>query len=115
MVADLVHFARCVVDSDHTIYIVMAFSSCRLAKVKHARQRVVLLSSCFPDSREARQTARSREARCRDVALSLVSHSFEPSNNVTSRQLATGQRTVLHESLATGRHDENPTTRRLAL
>jgi hypothetical protein len=32
MVADLVHFARCVVDSDNTTYIVIAFSSCRLVK-----------------------------------------------------------------------------------
>jgi hypothetical protein len=53
MVADLVHFARCVVDSDNTTYMVIAFSSCLFV------------------ASETRQTARCHAARCRDVALSL--------------------------------------------
>jgi hypothetical protein len=66
MVADFVHFTRCVVESDNTTFIVITFSSGRIAK-----WCVVTLSSCRPVSSEARQTARCRAARCRDVALLL--------------------------------------------
>jgi hypothetical protein len=40
---------------------------------------------------------------------------FEPIDNVTSRQHAARQRAVWRTSLATGREDESPTTRRFAL
>jgi hypothetical protein len=40
---------------------------------------------------------------------------FEPSDNVTSQQHSARQRAVLRTLLATGRQDESPTTRRLAL
>jgi hypothetical protein len=53
MVADLVHFALYIVDSDNTTYIVTAFSSCR------------------PVAGEGRQRVRCRATPCRDVALSL--------------------------------------------
>jgi hypothetical protein len=53
MVADLVHFARCVVNNYNITYIVIAFSSCRLV------------------AREECQTAR---AHCRLVVLSLTKH-----------------------------------------
>jgi hypothetical protein len=66
MVTYLVHIARCVVDSDNTSYIVIA-----LKLAKRAKRQVEAQSSYRPVSSEARETARCREARCRDVALSL--------------------------------------------
>jgi hypothetical protein len=63
MLADLVHIARCVVDSDNTTYIVIAFSSCCKQKAP-----IGALSFCCPVANEARQTARSRSACCRYVA-----------------------------------------------
>jgi hypothetical protein len=67
MVADLVHCAS--MATMQPSYIVIAFS---LATTRQStKRRVVALSSCRPVSREARQTARCRAARCRNVVLSL--------------------------------------------
>jgi hypothetical protein len=94
------YIACCVVDSDNATYIVVALSSCR------------------PVSSEARQTARFlwrvvAMSPCR-VAYKPILR-FEPSDKVTSRQYAARQRAVWRKSLATGRQDESPTMRRLAL
>jgi hypothetical protein len=77
MVADLVYFARCVVHSDNTTYIV--FSPFRpVAIAKLAKWRVVALSYCRRVSREARQTTRC----CRSVGW-FISQSFDLSRATT--------------------------------
>jgi hypothetical protein len=63
MVADLVHFERCVVYSDITTYIVIAFSSCR-----HVANGVRQMVRCI---------VRCRAGRCRDVALSPSLYIYE--------------------------------------
>jgi hypothetical protein len=120
MVADLVHFAHCVVDSDNTTYIVIAFLSCRLVASEtrqNARCWTFVLSSCRWRSTSNGALSCGALSRCRPVAWRLYIYKkpilrFKPSNNVTSRQQAARQHAVWRASLATGRQNESPTTSR---
>jgi hypothetical protein len=115
LVADLVHFARCVVDSDNATYIVIAFSSSRWQQ--HDKAPNGPLSRCRLVSTEARQRP--------DVVRRVVAMwpcclaykpilQLEPSDNVTSRPAAR-KFAVWRTSLATGRQDESATTRLFVL
>jgi hypothetical protein len=109
-VADLVHFVRC----DNTSYIVIAFSSCRSetnGALSHCR--LVIMSLAKHAKRHVVTWRVVAMSPCRAANKSILW--FEPSDNVTSQQHIPRQRAVWRASLATGRQDESPTTRRLAL
>jgi hypothetical protein len=102
-----------------------------------AKWRIVWLSSCRPFTSD--NTPKHQTFHCRFVFLSLAKHTqrnvvvqgvvamspyclaykpilrFEPSDNVTLRQHAAQQHAVWRSSLATGRQDESPTSRRFTL
>jgi hypothetical protein len=105
MVADLVHFVRCVVDTDNTTLIIIAFSFCRqtarcrtvaLLLAKHVKRRIVV-----------RRVVAMSLSFGLHIYREIVKTSISASDNVTSQPHVARQRAVWCASLTTRRQCDN--------